>query len=99
MITTYTFRTLYLLSISLIDHGRLVSVLLFLWLFVTFLKSHHLLSNLSLEQIKNSLWHFVLVTGLLFLGLTEVIVVHDARQDPLANSVNIILSFLGSNVQ
>ena len=37
--------------------------------------------------------------GFLFLGLAEVVVVHDAREDALANRVDVVLGLLCSDVQ
>lgn len=39
------------------------------------------------------------MSSLLFFGLAEVIVVKNAGQDTFANSVDIVLGFLGSDVQ
>ena len=37
--------------------------------------------------------------GFFFLGLTEIVIVHDTGKDTLANRINVILCFLGLNVK
>ena len=85
--------------LSLVDHWRLERGALSLRSFIRFLQREHLLSDLSLEQIQHSLRHFVLVSCLLFLCFAEIVEVHYAGKDTLANSINVVLGLLGPNVQ